>query len=232
MNLNVILNCFVDNGTMTVISSFSTCVLGLATLVVSIISVRFLGVQTKINKKLAQLNIAREQPIFIVRTRYEQDADDDKWGTEHLIIKQIGFPNIVPNIQTTVIFKLTNSLMGDKNSISINVGDYFSRTHLDDSEGETIYHTKRDSNHRRYCDLYMEAIHDKNEDGSVLFFDKIILVRIEYTDILNTKQTRFFMNKDEVDELVYQNVLSNVYNEQYRLFDIKYDTIKSLLPTT
>lgn len=230
MYINLLVSCIIDQEILAITCPLSTFVLSVATLVVSIVNAIFIGKQTKINKTLAQLKIAKEQPVFIVRMQYEKDSDDDKWGTEHLFVKQVGFPNIVPKIEKTVLFQLTKVSIGCKKEVSVKVNDYFHRTHRDDLEGETIYHTQRVGNHRFFCDLNMEALQDKKENGVVLFFDKIILVHVEYTDIQHTKQFRFFINKDEVEEKMFADVLSKVNDVSYSMNELKYGTIKALLP--
>lgn len=214
---------------VTALCAFATCVLSVATIVISLFSLKFAAKQTKINKELSQLNIAKEQPVFIINTKLEQDTNDDAYGTEHLLVKKIGAYNFIPEIQVTVLFNLTKVQRGQRDSFPVIVGDYFNTTSVGRPDEGIVYHTFRTGNKRLFYELYMEAVQDKSENGVHYWFDEICLVRIEYTDLLHTRHAKYFVDKEEVGASQFQNVLSKASQEKYNLKELDYKTIKSKL---
>lgn len=215
---------------LTWIGDNKDSVIAIAALFVSIVTAVAVWKQTRIDKTLSQLQIAREQPFFKVCTSLEKDADDDSYGTEHLIVKNKGFLNITPKVSRTVLFEMSRNRNGDKDSILIKVADYFNYTGSDNTDDEVIYHSVGRGNNRAFHELYMEALGDKCEDGVYYWFDKIVLVKIDYTDLLREKHSVYFVGKEEVDEGEYQEMISRVYKEDYCLSSLDYQKIKALLP--
>ena len=73
-----IVTWFGDNNVwISALSAFGTCVLGLATLIVSIETLVLAVKQTKIDQMLSQLHVIKEQTVFIVSTKLEQDSNDN-----------------------------------------------------------------------------------------------------------------------------------------------------------
>lgn len=210
-------------------SAFATCILGIAALSVSIATLVLDKKQGIINNLLSQLQIAKEQPVFIISTKLEQDTDDNSYGTEHLIVKKIGAPNVTPEIQVKVLFNLTKVQIGQRDSFPVIVGDYFNTTNIGRPDEEIVYHTFRTGNKRLFFELYMEALQDKSETGAHYWFDEICLVRIDYTDLLHTRHTKYFVDKEEVGESIYQSILSKASQEEYYLKELKYQAVKSKL---
>lgn len=224
-----IVTWFRDNNVwISAFSEFGTCVLGLAMLVVSIATLVFAGKQTKINQMLSQLHVIKEQPVFIVSTKSEQDSNDNSYGTEHLLVKKIGAPNVTPEIHVTVLFNLIKVQVGQKNSFPVIVEDYFNTASIGSSEEEIVYHTYRKGNKRLFYELYMEALQDKSENGVHYWFDEICLVCIDYTDLLHTSHTKYFINKEEVNESRYQEILSKAPSKGYCLKELNYQTVKNM----
>lgn len=211
------------------ISENKECTVAIVTLVVSVLGVVFACKQTQINNTLTQLQIANKQPFFRIGTFLEEDLDDGSYGTEHIVVKNKGYSNVVPKIEGTVIFRLKKCCRGENDSVFIEVGDYFNTTSSDGSDDEIVYHSFGKGNNRRFHDLYVEAMNDKNEEGVLCFLDKIIIVHIDYTDLLKKKHSAFFINKEEVDETTYKKVISQIHHEVFYLNNIKYKDIKAAL---
>lgn len=219
---------FGDNNVwISAFSTFATCALGIATLFVSIGTLVFTGKQTKINQLLSQLHVAKEQPVFIISTKSEQDSNDNSYGTEHLMVKKIGAPNVAPEIRVTVLFNLTKVQIGKRESFPVIVRDYFNTTSVGRPDEEIVYHTYRKGNKRLFYELYMEALQDKSENGVHYWFDEICLVRIEYTDLLHTRHVKYFIDKEEVGESRYRSILSKASKEEFYLKELKYQAVKS-----
>lgn len=224
-----IVTWFGDNNVwVSALSAFATCVLGLATLVVSIVTLVLAGKQTKIDQMLSQLHVIKEQPVFIISTKLEQDSNDNSYGTEHLLVKKIGSPNVTPEIHVTVLFNLIKVQVGQRNSFPVIVEDYFNTTRVGGSDEEIVYQTYRKGNRRLFYKLYMEALQDKSENGVYYWFDEICLVCIEYTDLLHTSHTKYFINKEEVNESRYQDLLSKASSKRYCLKELNYQTVKNM----
>ena len=224
-----IVTWFGDNNVwVSALSAFATCVLGFATLVVSIVTLVLAGKQTKIDQMLSQLHVIKEQPVFIISTTLEQDSNDNSYGTEHLLVKKIGAPNVTPEIHVTVLFNLIKVQVGQRNSFPVIVEDYFNTTSIGSSDEEVVYQTYRKGNRRLFYELYMEALQDKSENGVLYWFDEICLVRIDYTDLLHTSHTKYFINKEEVNESRYQETLSKAPSKGYCLKELNYQTVKNM----
>lgn len=214
---------------VTTVSAFATCVLGVATLIVSIVSVVFLCRQTKINEKLSRLQVAIEQPFFRISTRLERDSDDGAYGTEHLFVENKGFHNVTSKISRTVLFKLTKNHMGNSDSVYIKVGDYFNLTESTEND-DVVYHSLGMGNNRVFFNLYMEALKDRDEDGTFYWLEKVILVQIDYTDVLKDNRSVYFVDKEEVDRNAYEEIMSRVHDGVFCLNHLDYQEIKALLP--
>ena len=215
---------------LTWIGDNKDSIIAITALFVSIVTAVAVWKQTRIDKTLSQLQIAREQPFFKVCVMLEMDTDDGSYGTEHLVLKNKGFLNITPKVSRTVLFEMSRRRNGDKDSVLVKVVDYFNYTETNNADDEVIYHSFGRGNNRAFHKLYTEALGDKGEDGVYYWFDKIVLVKIDYTDLLKEKHSVYFINKVEVDKDEYQKMLSRVYKEDYYLSSLDYQKIKALLP--
>lgn len=79
-----------------------------------------------------------------------------------------------------------------------------------------------------FFDLYLKALNDRNEDGTFYLLEKYILVKIEYSDLLNTNYTKYYINDLMVNEQKYNKMLSKVQDEHYSLNHLDYENIKGL----
>lgn len=214
---------------VTTASALATCVLGVATLIVSIVSVVFLCRQTKINEKLSRLQVAIEQPFYRISTLLERDSDDGAYGTEHLIVENKGFHNVSSKISRTVLFKLTKNHLGNSDSVYIKVGDYFNLTESTKND-ELVCHSLGKGNNRVFFNLYMDALKDRDEEGTFYWLEKVILVQIDYTDVLKDNRSVYFVDKEEVDRNAYEAIMSRVHEGVFFLNHLDYQEIKALLP--
>ena len=209
-------------------SSNSTVIIGLATFVVSIVNLCFVYQQTKINATLTQLQIAQNQPFFVISTELLPDSTDGIKGTEHLYVDNYGFSNITTSVSEDVLFELIRCQKNATDTVIISVDDYFLFSFSGGSDRNRIYHSVTPSNNRTFYDLYLKALYDKDEDGTFYFLEKYILVQIEYTDLLNTNYTKYYINGMMVDEQNYKKILSKIQDEHYRLNNLDYESIKGL----
>lgn len=214
--------------TIVFFSSYSTFIIGFVTLIVSIVNVFFVCQQTKINKTLSQLQISQNQPFFVIYTELMQDSTDGKYGTEHLFVENHGFSNITTSVNENVLFEFTRCQRNRIDTILISVDDYFWLSFSSSSDKFRIYHSLGPSNNRTFYDLYLKTLYDRNEDETTYFIEKYILVQIEYSDLLNTNYTKYYINGIMVNEEKYKKTLSKVQNRHYNLNNLDYESIKKL----
>jgi hypothetical protein len=214
--------------TIHLFSSYFAFIIAFATLVVSIFNIRFVRQQTKINTTLTQLQIAQNQPFFIVYTKLIQDSTDGIFGTEHLFVDNYGFSNITLSVSENVLFELTRCQKNGSDTVLIRVDDYFWLSFSGITDRNKVYHSLGPSNNRVFFDLYLKALNDRNEDGTFYLLEKYILVKIEYSDLLNTNYTKYYINDLMVNEQKYNKMLSKVQDEHYSLNHLDYENIKGL----
>ena len=211
-----------------VFGSISACIIGIAALIVSITNAGFVRQQTKINKVLLQLQIEERQPYYTVSTYLEMDSTDGVYGTEHLIITNHGFANVSSTVNETVLFELVRYKKTELDTIRFKVDDYFCvNFHGGVDDEYLIYHSFDKGNNRRFFNLYIEALNDRETDTR-FFLDKTILVKIDYSDILGDNHSKFFIDKTEVQEQKFMSKLENVQVESCNLFDLKYEKMKEV----
>ena len=66
------------------IALISSILIGIATIIISVISAYFVYQQTKIYREQTDIQKKQPQPVFVVRIWQQQDGDDGKYGTEIL----------------------------------------------------------------------------------------------------------------------------------------------------
>ena len=209
-------------------SSNSTVIIGFATFVVSIVNLCFVYQQTKINATLTQLQIAQNQPFFVISTELIPDSTDGIKGTEHLYVDNYGFLNITTSVSENVLFELTRCQKNGTDTVIISVDDYFLFSFSGGSDRNRIYHSVTPSNYRTFFYQYLKALYDRDEDGTSYFLEKYILIQLEYTDLLNTNYTKYYINGMMVNEQKYKKILSKVQDEHYSLNHLDYESIKGL----
>lgn len=215
----------------SVLEVASTCVIGIigiATLIVSIVNARFVSQQTEINKALSQLQMEQAQPYFVITFELEKDSEDDIFGTERMVIKNLGFRNVSPIVQKNVFFELTRSYNTQMDTILVKVDDYFCVSSSNHSGEELVYRSFDVGNNRRFAEIYWDALQDR-EHGSLYFLNKIVLVRIDYTDLLNAQHTKYYIDRNEVPEEHFNKTLSKSNPESFCLKDLSYAKMKELL---
>lgn len=228
MSFEKIISWLGKSENIAILNSVSACVIGVAALIVSIISARFVGQQTKINMALSQLQIEQAQPYFVISFELERDSEDDIFGTEHMIVKNLGFRNVSPIVQKNVFFELTRSYNNQRDTILVKVDDYFCISSSYHSGEELVYRSFDIGNNRKFAEIYWDALQDR-EHGCFYFLDKKVLVRIDYTDLLNTQHAKYYIDRNEVTEEHFNKTLSKSNPESYCLKDLSYAKLKGLL---
>ena len=226
MNITNIIYWLFEN--FTNFNSITTFLLGVATLIVTIVTARFIGQQTKVNKALFQLQNGQLQPYFIISTPLEKELEKEVYETQHFFVKNKGYLNVSVEVSKTVLFGLHKTHNTKRESVYVIVNDYFYYVPFAEPSGEIVYHAYGKGNHGKYCNLYMEAL-EHSGNGTYYYMDNIILVQIDYKDLLNTSHTRYFIDKEEVDERQFKEMKSKAHKESYSFKDLDYAKMQELL---
>lgn len=212
------------------ISLISSILIGIATIVVSVISAYFVYQQTKIYREQTDIQKKQTQPVFVVRIWQQQDGDDGKYGTEILEVHNYGSRILKCNISTMVFYRLARNKELKNDTIYAQVLDYFNSSVIDNSNDTMIKRTWRTGNNRIFAENYMQAIEVSKKGDGLYFFDKIILSKITYTDILGEEHTLFFDRNNEISEEIYNgyfDVSRKVWNNiAFSLDKISFNLMK------
>lgn len=212
------------------IALISSIFIGFATIITSVISAYFVYQQTKIYREQTDIQKKQNQPIFVTKIWQQQDSDDGKYGTEILEVHNYGSRIQKCTISTSVFYRLVcnNELKND--TIYAEVLDYFNSSVIDNSNDTMIERTWGTGNNRLFAENYMQAIQASKKGDGLYFFDKIILLKIKYTDILGEKFILFFDRNNEISEEVYNeyfDVSKKVWNNMvFSLNNISFNRMK------
>lgn len=185
-----------------------TIVVGIATIITSIVNVYLVKCQLDINKEQTALQKSQNQPIFDILIKQQQDSDDGKYGTDVLEVRNVGSKVKYCNVKSTVFFCLSKHYFSQGDSLYAEIKDYFHAT-VNSNVGDGLIMQKWcPGNNRIFCEGYNEAIHDSH-DGFYYFYDKIILLKIDYQDILNEKHTQYYKDNIQISEAQYNRYFNS-----------------------
>lgn len=223
-----VLNWLREEGNIVIFNTVSAFIISLVALIVSITNAVFVGRQTKINEVLYDLQMEQAQPYFVICTSLEMDSTDGIFGTEHLEVFNRGYANVSSRVTETVIFELNRVQLNGIDTARFKIDDYFYAAFNSDSEdGGLVYHTFEQGNNRCFYSMYLEALQDRNE-GASYFLTKTILVRIDYSDLLGNYHTKYYIDREEVQEQKYKKKLSSVQYDILYLRDLDYGKMKEM----
>lgn len=212
------------------VALLSSIFIGGATIITSVISAYFVYQQTKIYREQTDIQKKQNQPIFVTKIWQQQDSNDGKFGTEILEVHNYGSRFQTCAISTSVFYRLARNKELQNDTIYAEVSDYFNSSVIDNSNDTMIERMWGTGNNRFFAENYMQAIQtSKNGDG-LYFFDKIILLKIKYTDILGDKHTLYFDSNNEISEEIYNKyfgVSKKVWNNMvFSLHNISFNMMK------
>lgn len=190
------------------LSILITLLIGIATLITSIVSIHVMVSQNKISQEQTDIQKCQVQPIFSIVVHQLQDMDDGKYGTDVLDVRNVGAKILESTVDVNVFFRLSRHAVSDNDTIYFEVLDYFNASSSDKSGKELIKSTFGVSNNRLFCNLYQQAI-DTSHDGVVYFLDKVILTKITYRDVLKKEHTLYFERETEIDQQQYQKYFAS-----------------------
>ncbi len=212
------------------IALISSILIGIATIIISIISAYYVCQQTKIYREQTNIQKKQTQPIFVVKIWQQQDGDDGKYGTEILEVHNYGSRIQKCAISTSVFYRLVRNKDLQNDTIYAQVLDYFNSSVIDNSNDTMIERMWGTGNNRIFAENYMQAIQVSKKGDGLYFFDKIILSKITYTDILGEEHTLFFDRNNEISEEIYNgyfDVSRKVWNNiAFSLDKISFNLMK------
>jgi len=199
-----------------------------STLICSLISIGVLRNQIEMQKNL-------NQPIFSVYTEIVRDKEneDEIKGTEYLFVENNGQKYTSSTVDETVFFSLEKYFKGRKTKVIVEIPDYFFVGHPNSSQKSSIvYMGEGIGSNRFYYRLQNEAINDHENEFTFYSIEKIILVKVTYTDIYKEDHVKYYNKNQEIKQDEYQSIfaLSKSNNKiVYRVDQITYQTMKKLL---
>ena len=113
------------------IALISSILIGIATIIISIISAYYVCQQTKIYREQTSIQKKQTQPIFVVKIWQQQDGDDGKYGTEILEVHNYGSRIQKCAISTSVFYRLVRNKDLQNDTIYAQVLDYFNSSVID-----------------------------------------------------------------------------------------------------
>lgn len=241
------INWFTDfiTNCMDFIEKYSNALVGIGTIITSIITIRVYKKQNRIYKEQndiskVQTTLQRNQnqPCFVVYTRVSKDKEkeDTIHGNETLYVENVGQKFLDINIEDCVFFTLKNQSNPDS-AVLVYIYDYFFRASFNRRQNiSEVYHSHGEGANRKFGELYNAAIKDSKDSSQYLFLDKIIFVKISYDDIYEDHHEVYYKNFEgrfkKVDGNEYNTLMTTInsnYKLRYSIDDISYLTMKKLL---
>lgn len=207
-------------------------VVGVSTIITSVVSCNVMRGQYRIYEEQTKIQKLVTQPVFEIYISQQQDSDDGKYGTETIEIRNISNKMSSCKVSTNVFFALSYQHLTDRDTIYAEVKDYFLIAVHNSNDTGVVEKRWCPGNNRIFCEGYNASIKDCH-DNTYYLYDRIILTKIEYQDILKEPHTIYFRSGYEISEeeyLHYFNESKKTFGERFfSLNDIKYDYLKSVL---
>ena len=207
--------------------------LGVATLILTIVNLRLVHRQKEISKEMTELEKDRDQPIFQITSSYERDSNDNVYGTQSISVANVGNHTIGPcEVNVDVYIKLTRTIDGRHDSVYALIGDYFSISYRGNTK-EEVFHSITPSNNRIFGEIYTDAVNEPKGKGKIVYYfvDKVLLLKINYTDIHNKEHEKYYMFNKEIAKEEYDRIHheSDERGLFFTLTDISYAMLKEAI---
>lgn len=113
------------------LSILVSIVVGIATLITSIVSIHVMMSQNKISQEQTDIQKSQIQPIFTIVVHQQQDFDDGKYGTEVLNVRNLGSKVLDYSVDVDVFFQLSRHEKMQNDTIYFEIPDYFNASYSD-----------------------------------------------------------------------------------------------------
>lgn len=215
-----------------VIGLLVSIVIGIASILTSVVSITIMKQQSRLAEEQNEMQKLQNQPIFDICVYQQQDSDDGKYGTDILEIRNIGEKMTSCEITTNVYFAISYHNQNTRDTIYAEVKDYFMVAVHNGNDKVLVEKRWCAGNNRVFCEGYDASMKD-SKDGVYYFYDKIVLIKIEYTDILREKHTLYFKHGKEIKESEYIHYIDankQVFGyEFFSLNSVDYHHLKEVL---
>lgn len=212
-------------------TNLATIIVSIASLITSIFSAYFIYQQTGIYREQTEIQKKQNQPIFIISIYQRQDSDDGKYGTEILEVRNKGAKILQSNISNTVFYRLSHHSKMKNDSIYAEVLDYFNSSVVDNTGDDMIMCSWGIGSNRNFAQCYRKAIDASKNSNDIYFFDKIIVTKITYQDILQEVHTVYFQHGQSISKQQYDNYFNcskTVWGDiGFALKNISFDVMKA-----
>lgn len=208
-------------------------IVGFSTIIATFINAFLVYRQNKISLRQKSLQEKQNQPVFRISTRLEHDKSDGIYGTEYIIINNLGHATMEPcDVDVITYFKLRKHQFGQTDILLyFPIRDYFYLSNEGNTGDDEIFFSYGSGNNRKFGELYDAVLQandsSKHSQSTCLFFlDKVILTKIKYKDIYDDEHVRYYINKMAVSDDKYNNIVSQGYtaekdkNYDYSLYSI------------
>lgn len=216
---------------ISILISFVLCV---TTLIATGTNYYLVRKQNQLSEEQTKVQRDLSQPVFKISTKFEQDLDDGKWGTEILTISNVGHSTSQPcDTDVRVFFKFIRSDGVKKDSVIASVDDYFNLAYRGNTGDEDVYSACGQGSNRIYANLYHEAVIDgkEGEKRYYYFIEKLVMIKISYVDIHGESHVKYYNNKIGITEGNYNDVITE--NDEHHLYfslkSISYSSLKEAL---
>lgn len=166
------------------IALISSILIGIATIIISIISAYYVCQQTKIYREQTNIQKKQTQPIFVVKIWQQQDGDDGKYGTEILEVHNYGSRIQKCAISTSVFYRLVRNKDLQNDTIYAQVLDYFNSSVIDNSNDTMIERMWGTGNNRIFAENYLQAIQVSKKGDGLYFLIRLSCQRLHIQTFL------------------------------------------------
>lgn len=228
--MNSVLDFILKN--KEIIALLVSIVVGITTVVTSCVSITVMRRQAELAEEQNRMQKQQNQPVFEIDVYQQQDSDDGIYGTDILEIRNIGERMTTCKISTSVFFALSYHDLNVQDTLYAEVQDYFMFTVHNGNDRGLVEKRWNPSNNRIFCKGYDASIKD-SKDGVYYFYDKIVLIKIEYKDIHRDDHVVYFKSDNEIEVSEYNSYFSSceqVFGQRFfSLNSINYNHMKGIL---
>lgn len=234
MQLRNYMNSFFDFilGNKEIIALLVSIVVGIATIVTSCVSITIMRRQITLAEEQNKMQRLQNQPIFDIVVYQQQDSDDGIYGTDILEVRNIGEKMTSCKITTNVFFAISYHNFNMRDTLYAEVKDYFVFTVHNGNDRGLVEKRWCPGNNRIYSKGYDALIKD-SKDGAYYFYDKLVLIKVEYKDIHRDDHVVYFRSSNEIGESEYNCYFSSsekVFGQEFfSLNSINYNHLKGIL---
>ena len=206
----------INRGDVSLLVDISTVLVGIATLIVSGISIHVMLSQEETQGLLVELQKREHQPIFSINYTLSKSPASEVYDVEDYVVENIGEQMLSPaNISCKSFIKVDYSDVdaGVQKSVYYPLTYYYNATlSSGDQTGELIRTIGNEylQNNLKLYQLHQAAqAYTAEHDKEYVFIKKIDLFTITYTDLYAEERTVYYRDGHLVTEEAYNAIFQN-----------------------